>query len=560
MTNPIANNTTPLGFGQHSQPVADPKLVAQAERIYRAAVYVLIGLAVASAIAVSIVIPLVPAMLFICAIAAGAAIAGGAGFVLGAYLRNRSIKEAYVGMVNGLKFKNEPVALGKSSKCSSVLCQDGIESFQWKKKMIEAAQHNIILSGSYCGGNSFDETLDLISQKLQANKDLKVLIINSDRFTNAKNFEKIEKVRSTYPDRFQVVSSPEIWISNPTLKRSTNHAKILAIDYGDYFMLGGSSLEDKYSYTRGLGESNSQPVHQVQGWLSKFIARGYRDQDFLFQNNEANGAGKRVYLEALKLAWRWESIVKDHAGMFPQGVDEMMSSNTLAAQMLKEQVDGSEPTRVPTNFEAFHADKSASQPEETHIFCAGPEHEHSVFEAELLKRFNDAKERIVINHLYFHPTQKLIDALVAAANRGVKVNIVTNGYDLCKSPCGHKLFGMRNRYDVAHLTQAVKPECRKNIEYNEFNVPNVTLHSKVVVADDYVISGSSNIGYKGLVSMSDHEIGFVTKNKVLADQVDSRSGVDSSPANANHIDNPAVITSTEAFMSLLHRTLSPLIG
>lgn len=556
--NPPNISPKPLGFGEHVNPITDSKQVERADRVYKIALYVLIGLAAAAVIALSIVCPLIPAVIIPCIVAASVTLGLSAGFAVASYLRFKFRKDAYVGIVNHLKVAQNPIQQGQYSKCDVASCKDGVEAFTWKKKLIESAQHNIVLSGSYCGGNSFDEVLDLIDKQMKAKAELKVLILNADKFSNPSNKMKVAKLKQSYPDRFQMVTTPDIWILNPSLKRTTNHAKILSIDYGSYFLIGGSSLEDKYAFTRGLGGPDTQPMSTNGGILDSIVANGFRDQDFVFRNQDSNGVGKRVYLEALKLVWRWNAMNQAGSGWAHEGIESLQNSSSVVGKLLQEQVEGKD-TKNPTS--TIITDfKPVADKADVKVFCMGPEHVDNPFEAELVDQFDKATKRIVINHLYFHPTQKVFDALVRAANRGINVYIVTNGFESSASPLSHKLFGLRNQYNCAQLVRAVDKKAKQNIDIREFKVKSVTLHNKVVVVDDYLITGSSNIGYKSLVTMSDHEICCVVKNSQLADLSVLRAYIDGRSKYSQRSVNPEAISPCQAIVAGLHRTLAPLIG
>ncbi len=77
--------------------------------------------------------------------------------------------------------------------------------------------------------------------------------------------------------------------------------------------------------------------------------------------------------------------------------------------------------------------------------------------------------------------------------------------------------------------------------------------------DDYVLAGSSNLGYKSLETMSDHEINFVAKSKLFANQTAEVIMID-----VNHsyrIDHPEKKLSISAICrAAIHRIWAPLIG
>jgi phosphatidylserine/phosphatidylglycerophosphate/cardiolipin synthase-like enzyme len=83
--------------------------------------------------------------------------------------------------------------------------------------------------------------------------------------------------------------------------------------------------------------------------------------------------------------------------------------------------------------------------------------------------------------------------IIDAANRGVKVTVVTTTGGRHNSK-GEKLFGHRNLYNLHILFSSTKT--KTNIDAYTFSQAKNGLHKKVVVVDDYVFAGSSNMGTK----------------------------------------------------------------
>ncbi len=517
-----------MGFGEHYNPGNFSKY-KQAKIISDIAISLLLTMTVMTVLASAgfVVVPVIGGLgaasafgsASVALLASSSLLASGA--VL-AVVHEKSSKNALFGVLNKIMDQIEqPTELGRAENCEMLVCEDTMESFEWKKKLIAAAEHNIVLSGNYCGGKTFDEVLDLIYIRMQKKPHLKVIIISSDKFITHDNQERINRLEQHFSDRFQFVESPDIYHINPGVKQTTNHTKSLAIDFGKYFMLGGSGLEDKYALAKGLGDRGDQQASKVGGILGWFLPRGFRDQDFVFHCCKKRGIGKRVYIESIKLALRWEGLSKLKA--FGTDVDlahDFKACSSVAKSLLLDETSQNVKQRpMPTtSIKEFHSSKKRHAKCLTKVYCTGPEHGFNPFEKEIIKRFNNAEKRIVIDHMYFHPTKGVMKALIEAANRGVKITIITNGYNEKTSPKGHQFFGPRNRYNYCELKNALKGKQKNNVSVYEFKVRKTTLHKKVIVVDDYIISGSSNLGYKSLVTMSDHEMNFVTRNKQAADE------------------------------------------
>ncbi|HEV3270100.1 MAG TPA: phospholipase D-like domain-containing protein [Candidatus Rhabdochlamydia sp.] len=440
----------------------------------------------------------------------------------------------------------QPIAQNQFSTCSSITCPNTIESFAWKKELIQAAKHNIVLSGNYCGGKAFDEILSIIKAQLEKKPRLKVVILSSNKFIDQSNHEKINHLTATYSDRFQLIESPDIWTIGEKVKLSTNHSKILSIDYGKYFILGGSGIEDKYAYNDGLNDKHVSSSSHT-GLLHKILPRSFRDEDFVFYDEKGyEGAGGRVHLEAIQLAYAWMHYNKSQ------------EKGTVTEKILLDQGINQPPPIVDTMIDRFHQSSKLNQDVETKILFTGPENTNNIFEKELIMQFDQAKERIVIDHMYFHPSQAIFDALVNAANRGIAITLITNGYDK-NSPMGHKAFGPRNRFNYLALKNEVHKEYQENMNTYEFRVPQTTLHKKVIVVDDTVIAGSSNFGYKSLGPNSDHEINFIGKSPSFAERTLATIAVDYQEEHSK-ISTAERLTIPEIARAIIHSLSAFMIG
>lgn len=459
-------------------------------------------------------------------------------------LRGRKI--IFPGLAN-MQDLRQPIEQNQFSICKAIACQNTQESFAWKKILVQAANHNIVLSGNYCGGEAFNELLSLIKVQLEKKSQLKVVILSSDKFIDPSNRKKIHHLIATYPDRFQLVESPDIWTIGEKVKLSTNHSKILSIDYGTYFILGGSGIEDKYAYFDGLNNQQPSFLSHKTSWLDKILAHSFRDQDFVFYDEKGyKGVGGRVHLEAVQLAYAWMHYNKSQA------------QNSVTEKILLDQAINRSPPIVDTKIDLFQ-NSNINENVETKILFTGPESTNNVFEQELIMQFNQATSRIVIDHMYFHPSQTVFDALVHAANRGISITLITNGYDK-NSPISHKAFGPRNRFNYIAFKNAVHKEHQKNINIYEFKVHKTTLHKKVIIVDNAVIAGSSNFGYKSLGPNSDHEINFTAKSASFAKQTLAAIQLDYHEKHSKPTSKVTKLTIPELARTIIHSLSAFLIG
>ncbi len=526
------------------------------------------------------------------------------------------------------------------------------ETDLWRKRLISEAQHNVIISGNYCGGKAFDEILDLLNQKLVSNPEFTVVIITSPIFVKNnfkdgyQNIKKIQKLKQEFSERFSVVESGNFWHYDESLKYITNHTKATVIDYGKYYVLGGSAIKDnfnkegvddprlillpQYPYAkkpvikelenflirlRGFYQANknilseemnkeiqsllfslkidptmsakkieelyiriknlidkleeekyqnqlfqcadilednnnSSPeltgriiekitevaeiasnllkllsksrVKKTVSFLDSFLPGNFRDMDFVFKDDDhPHSQGKLLYLNLLLLASRWDHLNNNFSPNismqkpYPfQTICQMpaFTKASIESSMLK--VDGLNrllltpiPKFVDTHVVEFENHAFISKKGKVKIFYSGPENEKSVFHEEILSKIQEAKKEIVINHMYFNPSNNLYNALSEAVQRGVKITIVTNEkYPDC--PKSHLLFGPNNTY-MLHKFFNDNSNRTENINVYMYKQKKKTDHKKVIIIDNtHVLAGSSNLGYKSLETTADHEINF----------------------------------------------------
>lgn len=459
--------------------------------------------------------------------------------------------------------------------CEALPTEHCADTEQWRKKLLEAAQENIVISGNYCGGNSFVEFLNDIEAQLVKKKALKVVIISSPKFLKGPCKQRVKDLLEKYPERFSLVKSPDIWHISPGIKKSTNHTKCMVIDYGKYFILGGSGIKDNFANTGLENLTKEQFLKQAaktentpdnDGLLGMILPGSFRDMDFVFKSKYGNNSvGRQVYKQMLLLSYRWEQYNKmikgkavsappAHLAAFDGVPSPSHDQDSVTMQLMKTPCPHW--AFVRTTVAGFEESDKKAQNVAFKVLASGPEQRKSHFAEELLLRIKSAQESIAINHMYFHPTNEIMNALIDAANRGVKIKIITCGvYENC--PMSHHTFGPRNKSNCTHLVQSVKPEHRVNVEIYEFQQRKIGNHKKAIIIDDYVIAGSSNLGYKSLVTTSDHELNFIAKSRSFADKT---MEVFQTDINHSHPRSDFSLSFNEKTRTFSHESLAFLIG
>ena len=423
--------------------------------------------------------------------------------------------------------------------------QHSADTEVWRMKMIESAQHNIVISGNYCGEKAMMATLDKIEERLQKVPHLKCVIISSPKFLDEKIRTRLEQLKSRFQNNFSLVSSPDVVHIGNGLKFSTNHTKCTVIDFGKYFILGGSGIKDNFCGTgisgyskkqfleeRGLENSYESDASGASFW-NKLLG-SFRDMDFVFKTKGDNDEGCRIFSQSLLLAYRWEQYNKQvNKGVFETASVPLENTRQLgfcrdfsAVQSKKSVPDSvtvellkSQPKKlseVATVVEGFEA-QSLAKDVTTKIITSGPQDATSNFGTAVLDQIKKAQKRLVINHMYFHPTEEIMQEIAKAAKRGVKVTVIScNVFKDC--PKSHYVFGARNKHNYMRLFESLTPEERQNVEVYNFEQKDIGTHKKVIIVDDSVLAGSSNLGYKSLVTASDDEINFLCDSEKFADE------------------------------------------
>lgn len=521
----------------------------------------------------------------------------------------------------------------KSSEVQMIPTNHCAHTQQWRKKLILAAQHNILISGNYCSGKAFDEILELIKSRLEENTELKVVIlchpnfITENKNKGIRNISLLEELTKTYPNRFSLIDTGLVTINDKINgnKTTINHTKYLGIDYGRYYILGGSGIKDNFNFSGvdnylsllGLnfiqeftqlntdlleiresledislqkivqviefagslkkrifqhthhssleGENIIQSINEnitilqkamensivnykelkkitplvissnntqsanITGILKWIIPGNFRDMDFVFSDpSNDRSSGRKSFLEIVRLAYRWEVLneARDPLSTLPvyspkkvsllpiftgDKKIESMLTDSVIRRIMKEPMLKKSLLKTDIIREGFED----SQTGNIEILSQGPEDAkgESKFAAKTLKLIKKAKKNIFFNHMYFCPTQEIMEALKNAAQRGVKIEIITSG--VTKNCTNSQLcFGNYNQWHWVQLCSMVQPVYRDNIDIYLYEQNKKALHKKVIIIDDdIVVAGSSNFGYKSLVCSSDFEINFVATSQ-----------------------------------------------
>jgi phosphatidylserine/phosphatidylglycerophosphate/cardiolipin synthase-like enzyme len=394
--------------------------------------------------------------------------------------------------LDSLLIPNTP-KLGETSHIphSGIVCRDSKEGYQWKLRLIREAQNNIVMSGCYLGGRALDAMLDLMKERLEDNEALTIVITGVETMLTTSNLKRITALAEKYPERFKPVITSEVFgVTNPFTEQfglTSNHIKYLGIDGGRKFLIGGSGTQD------GWADFAGDEDVPVAGRGRDTLPRAYRDNDFIFSCPQEGSIGSRLHIIMMRMIQRFSSIKEA-----PEGLSEAFTDPLHILEGASGAMD------EPALSEYIEEIQMAA-------YLTGPDEADNPFQKDLIEAIKHAKKRILISHMYIHPSQELMQALIDATNRGVNVIIISNA-NSSTMPMTHELYVPFNRLCLRHL---MEQGTQNRILYFEWSNPHVTYHKKVIVIDpdvtedadgsNIVFTGSSNLGHKSLQGHIDYE-------------------------------------------------------
>ncbi|GEM_PF-3498846 len=451
-------------------------------------------------------------------------------------------------------------------RVSSVALDDSVATHTMRKEMIKSAHSSIILSGNICGGESFDEILELIDERMKKKESLRVVLLSSSMCQTKSNREKLNSLQRKFPRRFELIRTDKLLHYEPGLKVTMSHVKALVVDW-KYAILGGSLLLDSFTRHSGLNHSAPDEIPRSGGLVERLLAGKYRDQDWAFSCKnpstlEGSVDSQILYLarQVLRLGVRSKSLSQLDVMTQKFKEQENQLAPCLALDMLKESYDFNAVTRASSRTQVGNFDSHLHKVEDVRmqVFATGPEQGDSSYLTQLVRDIDRAKESIVIAQFYFHPPDVLLNALANAAKRGIKIRIISNGL-VGRHPPVHQFFVPRSLYNFYQLCSDLPEEARANIRIFQYSVEDASYHKKVMVVDDIVYGGSSNWGYKSLQA-SDWELNFRAESSILAYETRSILVRDRFAQNSQEVRSPDEISLSTAIYAAVHRLCAPLVG
>lgn len=176
----------------------------------------------------------------------------------------------------------------KKMKANILVTQHAKESNDWKLKIIKKAKKSIEISGNYCGGKIFRDTLNTISKKLDKNDKLQVHILSSPELLQSADLSLVDKISKKYPTQFHFLQTKTICShvfrsgdQAEQLQSRENHVKLVVVD-DYYFVAGGTNFEE---HLGTIGEDD-QSITITSSLYERFVLTASRDMDIVGSGEE----------------------------------------------------------------------------------------------------------------------------------------------------------------------------------------------------------------------------------------------------------------------------------
>jgi len=367
-----------------------------------------------------------------------------------------------------------------------------VDVVEWKLKLVRDAEHSVLFA-DVMGGQVFDAVVDILETKVKEISHFQVVVLRyarEDSLPRAENPHMTALVKA-YPDRVHYFYISLDHFEYP-IHYEKVHIKTVIADYGKYFTLGSSVWMD---------------------WVA------YHDYDSEFVFEDCLGTvGPKLWNDVIDATVAFVQLFSDRYRNKNVDVDALlrMTEYQTSAICAKAGIDACSTKASCSRYRNMTI--PVPKPE---IYFSGPgQQRNNGFVDALVEAIDKSKSRIVIEHMYFILSDRIHDALMQAAHRGVHILIVSQGAtgekSLLRGLAGVGIGASNDMEAVGILSNG------KHVKIYKFiggkNSLKKTFHKKVVIADDIILAGSPNMGPKSMISFTDLESGFRLHSKALADE------------------------------------------
>lgn len=389
---------------------------------------------------------------------------------------------------------------------SIIVCENGLEMFHWDLAFLREAKESVEILACFLGGDTAQELLIVIENRLQENEGLQVFLLSSPVLIGSEEWNMIKRIQNSYPKNFHIEFTTQVIKLLPDLTSIDNHVKMFVVDE-KYFSTGGTNLEQAH-----CSDGSFTPVKEEKRnpAIANFLPAGMRDQDIVGKGEIA----KEFRLIFHQLFSLWENYNKTF--ILEKNPSSFSENNHYFP--IKKQAEVRDFDFSP------HQCKVASS--QIKIVLGGPHQDENSVTKEYVRLIKNAQEEIIIEQLYFFPSNKIFKALLEAVNRGVKLILISNGLTEI-SPASTKLFCWANRINYVPMfygatfhfweEACVRTKPPKKTSIYEYHVQDVLLHKKMMLIDKQIfVLGSYNFGFKS--AYGDYEMIVIIDSKTTAEE------------------------------------------
>jgi phosphatidylserine/phosphatidylglycerophosphate/cardiolipin synthase-like enzyme len=383
------------------------------------------------------------------------------------------------------------VSTKKQTKLPITILDNFDQSWHTKLELIQKAERHIIFITKLDSMGEEDHKLfhvviEAIEEQISLKLSLVAVLVIDDSSLSSEDKNWMIETKRKYGDRF-------IWISTAVwydFERATvihNHIKLILIDDGKEFVTGGACLQSIYNENNKTFEEKKLKKCNNDSLLGNHLM----DMDFHIRDASC---GSILFKQIKKWMIEWKKKFPHNENVTFN--EEFMGDSVKTIDFTMEDMDVH--IISPYYFPSSPSDE----------LMRINEWRNTIFH-----HIKFSLSRIFIAHMFIHMDDELQMQLLRAAQRGLEITIITNSL-IYNCPTSHYLFVPRSRKNYSPLLQF------NNVNIYEWNEPYTTYHTKVIIVDDSVLLGNSNLGDKSLLFHADYEINLCIKdNNSFSDEV-----------------------------------------
>lgn len=398
-------------------------------------------------------------------------------------------------------------ALYAAEQNKIIVCDNGLEMFHWDLAFLKEATQSVEVIPCFFGGELARTLLKALEARIEEVPELQVYLLASPTLLEPEDWSLVYHLEEKFPDNFHMEFAVQVAKLIPDLMTIDNHVKMFVVDE-KYFSTGGTNLNDKFC---GEGTFNPKEGEEDTNETEALFPKAMRDQDVVGSGPLAKELRHCFYtLYSLWEHYNKTQLLREDPEDFTHNPHYL----PVFATPFVEKFDHSERVRI-------------LEEGQIKIVLGGPHQRKNAITEEYIRLIQGAKEEIILEHLYFLPIDSVLQALMDAVNRGVKLTLVTNALSDFGTDGTH-LFCWGNRMSYVPIFYGstyhfwdfwwVATLPVKNTEIFEYHIERVWLHKKVMLVDGKTaVIGSYNLGIKS--AYGDYELILVIDSEEVVHDV-----------------------------------------